>query len=104
MAWGALDIFSGSRGAEVLIDPSEYDTLRFEAYPRVDLTAKVAFYNNHSYEIHLKGNRWNSVAIPLEFKEPFARFYVQNDHDNAVTCYFDDIRFSPSSRDRANGQ
>jgi len=94
MAWGAFDILSGTWGAEVAIDPAEYDTLRFEAFPNTDMDVKVAYYNNTATEVRLKGNQWNSVAIPLSFRDRFSRFYIQSTLNKATTVYFDDIRFS----------
>jgi hypothetical protein len=98
MGWGALDLLSGSWGNEVRIDPADYDTLRFEALPVSPLTLKVSFYNTYSYEVRLKGNEWNSVAVPLAFREPFSRFYFQNTLGKAVTCYFDNIKFTGASK------
>ena len=95
LAWGAFDILSGTWGTEVPIDPTEYDTLKFDAYPLGPLSVKVAFYNKFSTNIQLKENRWNSMSIPLEFAEPFTRFYLQSNLNKPVTCYIDNIRFAP---------
>jgi chitinase len=98
LAWGAFDILSGAWGAEVPIDPADHDTLRFEAFPLSDLDGKVAFYNNYSIEIHLKGSQWNSVAIPLNFKDRFTRFYIQSNLGKSITCFFDNLRFTGGTK------
>ena len=97
MAWGAFDILSGTWGREVPINPAEYDTLKLDAYPLGRLSMKVAFYNKFSTNIQLKENQWNSIAIPLQFTEPFSRFYLQSNLSKPITCYFDNIRFVPKA-------
>lgn len=104
LPWGAFDILSGTWGAEVPIDPADFDTLRFEAYPMDDMGVKVAFYNNYSIEARLKGKQWNSIAIPMTFKDRIARFYIQSNLGKAITCYFDNIRFTGNTRTGGSGR
>ncbi|HUI64595.1 MAG TPA: glycosyl hydrolase family 18 protein [Bacteroidota bacterium] len=94
MAWGALDILSGTWGKESPVDPSEYDTLRAEIYPLGPAKLKIAFYNGVATEVTLIANAWNTIAVPLIFPRPFTRFYFQSLLNKPVTCYFDNIRFT----------
>jgi hypothetical protein len=68
--------------------------MTFDAYPLSDLNVKVGFYNNYSKSVTLEAENWNSVSVPLTFSQPFTRFYIQSDINEAVTCFFDNIRFS----------
>jgi chitinase len=94
MAWGAFDLQSGNWGAESPIDPSDYDTLRADIFPLARMKMKIAFYNGHSVEVSLEADKWNSIAVPLTFAQPFTRFYFQSDLSKPVKCYFDNVRFT----------
>ncbi len=91
---GAFDLLSGTWGAEVPIDPGEYDSLKCDIFSTMNVSLGVGFYNNYSKTISLTGNRWNTIAVPLDFKEKFTRFYFQHQGSGPLTCYFDNIRLS----------
>jgi hypothetical protein len=94
MAWGAFDILSGDWGAEIPIDVTVYDSLKFDYYPMAQIDVGVNFYIGSEYLITgAPVGKWTSYTVPLP-TAPFTRFYVVNKTDQTFTAYFDNIRFA----------
>ncbi len=92
-AWGGFDILSGRWNAEVPIDITAYDSLRFGVYPTTSLTLTIGFYVGETTTITIPAARWSTYALPLP-REPFSRFYFTSEASGSRTAYFDMIRFT----------
>jgi len=92
-AWGGFDILSGNWDAEVPIDPSVYDTLRFDIYPTASAPLTVGFYSSTVDIASPPVNQWTTISLPTP-PDPFTRFYVANGTGSTLTAYFDNIRFT----------
>ncbi len=94
MAWGGYDLLSGTWGAEVPVDVTVYDTLRFDIYPTTSFDLKIGFYAGGDLTIPaLPTNKWTTVCVPTP-SMPFSRFYIGNTTASNQTAYFDNVRFT----------
>ena len=92
-AWGGFDLLSGNWDAEEPIDPSEYDTLRFDIYPTASVPLTVGFYSSTVDIAAPPANQWTTISVPTP-PDPFTRFYIANGTGSNRTVYLDNIRFT----------
>ncbi len=96
-AWGGFDMLSGTWGAEIPVDVTAYDTLRFDVYPTSSFGLKIGFYTGADLTIGaLPTSRWTTVSVPTP-STPFSRFYIGNNTGSNQAAYFDNIRFTGES-------
>jgi chitinase len=92
-AWGGFDMLSGNWNSEIAIDPTTYDTLRFDIYPTTAFPLTVGFYSTTVEIAAPPANQWTTIAVPTP-PEQFTRFYIANNTGASRTATFDNIRFT----------
>jgi chitinase len=91
--WGGFDLLSGTWQNTIPIDPTKYDSLKFDIYPTSQFKITIGFYNGQQISIQAPANTWTSYSIPLS-DQPFSRFYFGSQSAKATRAYFDNLRLA----------